>query len=48
MLLAKGMVVRDCTSFGLPQYIRLGIRTMADCQRLAAAMAEVAQTALAD
>jgi histidinol-phosphate aminotransferase len=48
MLLAKGMVVRDCASFGLPQYIRLGIRTTADCQRLAAAMAEVAQTALAD
>ena len=48
LLLAKGMVVRDCASFGLPQYIRLGIRTMADCQRLAAAMAEVAQASLAD
>ena len=48
LLLAKGMVVRDCASFGLPQYIRLGIRKMADCQRLAAAMAEVAWAALAD
>ena len=48
LLLAKGMVVRDCTSFGLPQHIRLGIRTMGDCQRLAAAMAEVAEAALAD
>ena len=48
LLLAKGMVVRDCTSFGLPEYIRVGIRKMADCQRLAAAMAEVAQAALAD
>ncbi|MCH9016616.1 MAG: aminotransferase class I/II-fold pyridoxal phosphate-dependent enzyme, partial [Chloroflexi bacterium] len=48
LLLSKGMVVRDCTSFGLPEYVRLGIRSMADCQRLAAAMAEVAQAALAD
>ena len=48
LLLAKGMVVRDCTSFSLPQYIRVGIRTKDDCQRLAAAMAEVAPDALAD
>ncbi|MDA1128470.1 MAG: histidinol-phosphate transaminase [Chloroflexi bacterium] len=47
-LLAKGIVVRDCTSFGLPEYIRVGIRTMEDCQRLAAAMAEVAAEALAE
>lgn len=42
LLMAKGMVVRDCTSFGLPGYIRIGIRSMPDCQRLAAAMADVA------
>ncbi len=48
LLLAKGMVVRDCTSFGLPEYIRVGIRAMADCQRLAAAMSEVTQATLDD
>ena len=48
LLLAKGMVVRDCTSFGMPEYIRVGIRPLADCQLLAAAMAEVAQAALAE
>ena len=48
LLLSKGLVVRDCTSFGLSEYIRVGIRPMADCQRLVAAMAEVAPAALAD
>ncbi|NQW23777.1 MAG: histidinol-phosphate aminotransferase family protein [SAR202 cluster bacterium] len=48
LLLAKGMVVRDCTSFGLPEYIRVGIRAMDDCQRLVAALTEVASAALAD
>ena len=30
-LLTKGIVVRNCASFGLPQYIRLGIRRLPDC-----------------
>ena len=38
-LIRKGLAVRDCTSFGLPEYIRVGIRPLADCQRLAEAMA---------
>ena len=32
--------VRDCASFGLPDYIRVGIRTLNDCKRLVAALRE--------
>jgi len=39
-LLKKGMLVRDCTSFGLPDYIRLAPRTLPECQRLIAAIKE--------
>lgn len=37
-LMRKGIFVRDCTSFGLPECIRIGIRTIPDCERLVAAM----------
>jgi L-threonine-O-3-phosphate decarboxylase len=40
-LLERGMIVRDCTSFGLPAYIRIGIRKSADCRRLVAGLKEV-------
>ncbi len=39
-LARRGLFVRDCASFGLPDCIRIGLRTVADCQRLTAAIAE--------
>ena len=36
----RGLFVRDGASFGLPDCIRIGIRPLADCQRLAAALGE--------
>ncbi len=35
-LLRHGILVRDCTSFGLPEYIRIAARTLPECQRLIA------------
>ena len=40
-LMRRGLFVRDCTSFGLPEFIRIGIRSMADCQRLLEGMETV-------
>jgi L-threonine-O-3-phosphate decarboxylase len=36
-LLRHGICVRDCNSFGLPSYIRIGLRPIAACERLVAA-----------
>ena len=40
-LLQRGLVVRDCTSFGIADCVRIGIRCLPDCERLAAAMEEM-------
>jgi histidinol-phosphate aminotransferase len=40
-LLTKKILVRDCASFGLPQHIRIGVRTLSECQRLVLAIREV-------
>lgn len=37
-LLRHGCAVRDCASFGLPAYIRIGVRPPPDCERLLAAL----------
>jgi histidinol-phosphate/aromatic aminotransferase/cobyric acid decarboxylase-like protein len=34
MLLQKRIVVRDCTSFGLPEHVRIACRLPAECTQL--------------
>ena len=40
-LARRGLFVRDCASFGLPDCIRIGLRPVADCRRLTDAIAEI-------
>lgn len=40
-LMQRGICVRDCTSFGLPAYVRVGMRPMEECRRLVEAVREV-------
>jgi histidinol-phosphate aminotransferase len=40
-LLKKGLLVRDCTSFGLPQYIRLAPRSLPECRKLIEAIKDM-------
>ena len=42
-LLKQGILVRDCSSFGLPEYIRIAPRTMPECKRLIAAIGSILQ-----
>ena len=44
-LLERGVCVRDCASFGLPAYVRIGVRRLEECRRLASAAREVVQGA---
>ncbi|MYD40524.1 MAG: histidinol-phosphate aminotransferase family protein [Acidimicrobiia bacterium] len=39
-LLRRGIAVRDCTSFGLPEHIRIAIRRRAECEKLVEALEE--------
>lgn len=40
-LLRRKILVRDCSSFGLPQYIRIAPRTLPECHILIAAVREI-------
>ncbi len=40
-LLKHGILVRDCSSLGLPQYVRIAARTLPECQRLVATIQTV-------
>lgn len=37
-MLKQGILVRDCTSFGLPEFIRIAPRTLPECEKLIAAI----------
>ncbi len=41
LLLRQGIQVRDCASFGLPEYVRIAPRTMPECQKLIATIEEL-------
>jgi histidinol-phosphate aminotransferase len=40
-LLSRGIIVRDCTSFGLPEYVRVGVLKMSECRKLVGIIKEL-------
>jgi histidinol-phosphate aminotransferase len=40
-LLSYGLVVRDCASFGLPEYVRIAVRRLEECRRLIKALHQI-------
>lgn len=40
-LLRRGIAVRDCTSFGLPEHIRVAVRRPAECMQFVKSLEEV-------
>ena len=42
-LIRHGILVRDCASFGLPEYVRIAPRTMPECQKLIATIQKLKQ-----
>ncbi len=42
-LVKEGILVRDCASFGLPEYIRIAPRTYTDCRKLISTMKRLQQ-----
>ncbi|MFH0914612.1 MAG: histidinol-phosphate transaminase [Chloroflexota bacterium] len=42
-LLKRGILVRDCASFGLPEYLRIAPRTLPECRRLITTVHELKQ-----
>ncbi len=47
-LLRRGIMVRDCRSFGLPAYIRVAARPMDECDRLLAVLSGLVSSGIVD
>ena len=47
-LLRRGIMVRDCDSFGLPEYVRIAVLTLPECQKLINTLKELKRTGWLD